>query len=1164
MSKHNMNAGRPIIFRSYGVRANRTPDCAIWEAVSASMAHPAHFKSIDVGELRESLVTGALGCSNPTAHALEEVKRVYPDRHVSCIIVIGAGHPKTIHIPEPSPMQRMLVPTDPNAVAMSIAMDPERVAEEMAGRFRGTVDVYFRLSIEQGMQTIASDSWDELNKVIAHTRRYMWQGGVSADIDKIVMVMRERKLAVSTMQIDGQIQLPIQQIAVVKQCPDPTPLFTGRNGMIELITNSILDGDKQRCVFVLHGLGGAGKTQVALKTVQITRDMWTDIVHVDATTRGTVVSSLERFAKLKKIGDAHTDTIQWLSIRRERWLMVFDNADDPNLDVPSFFPQGDHGSILITTRNSHLSIIAQGADPECSVFSMYPGEALELLLKAARLKIEQMSEADRNIVVKLLQEFGHLALAIVHAGAYIQCSPCTVAQYYDMFRSQRLPTLKLYQNVLCNFGRHQGSVCTTWHMSYKSLKNRAQQLLWLMAFMHHDNITEELFRRAALNAQGYEFPIPPSDAETGVHAYIKDVLRAYLDPDGSWNPVAFSVVMTELSAYSLISRDQTKAAFTLHVLVHDWVSTTIPHERAVAVEHTTLLLAIACANPTKSAVEYTYKRTLEAHVSAVLQRQAEPRANNALRFAEVYHCAGKWSQKLTMDLAGLEARKRAFGDENSSTLNSRHNLAATYQHLGRYNEAKELQVQVLRTRKRISSDRHPDTLAGMENLALTYQRLGQYNEAEELQIQVFETRKELFGEQDSSTLTSMHNLALTHRHLGRYKEAEALQLRVMKARKRVSGDDHPHTLTSVRELALTHQYLGRYKAAEALQTQELKARERISGDEHTDTLTSMHNLALTWQYQGRYNEAEQLQLRELKARKRLSGDEHPDTLTSMDSLAITYRHQGRYDEAEALQAKVLEARKRISSDEHPDTLTIMHNLAATYQLQGRYEAAEGLQRQVLEARRQRSGDKHPDTLTSMHNLALTYQYQGRYEEAAQLQEQELEACRQVFSDEHPDTLVSMRCLALTYQYLHRHEEARALQVQELQIREQTFSEEHPDTLTSMENLATTYHYLGRYEEAEALRVQELDARKRVSRDEDPSMLTSMHNLAAAYQYTGKLNKAETLLIEVVDRRKRVLTPTHPDTLKSMKRLVNVYQSFGFQRQNERDTLEAELHGLGFS
>ncbi|KAG9080294.1 hypothetical protein FRC06_006822, partial [Ceratobasidium sp. 370] len=694
MSKHSMNAGVPTIFRSYLVPANRGPDCVIWEAVSASMAHPAHFKSIDVDEppMRESFVAGALGCSNPTAHALEEVKRVYPNRHVACIVVIGAGHAETIRIPEPSPLQRMLVPTDSGSVVMSIAMDVERVAHEMAVRFKSTTDMYFRLSVEQGMQTIGQDSWDQLGRVNANTQTYMRQPTISADIDKIVKAVRERKPAIPIAQIDGEIQPRIQHMAGVKQCPDPAAIFTGRADKIERIERCILNGGKQRCVFVLHGLGGAGKTQIALKTVQKTRDEWTDIVYVDATSRDSATSALEGFAKAKLVGEAHTDAIRWLSSRRERWLMVFDNADDPSLDIRSLFPSGDHGSILITTRISQLALLAQGPDPECGVFSMHPDEALKLLLKTARLESGQMSEAEHNAAIELLQEFGHLALAIAHAGAYIWSSKCTIIQYHSMFLKQRRTTLERYQSLLVKVDSYQRSVYTTWYMSYGLLSRRAQHLLWLMAFMYHDNITEELFRRAGLNAQTYKFRVPPSDAETGVYTYIKDVLQPYLDSNGSWDSGAFLAVMAELLSYSLISYDQVNAGYTLHVLVHDLASTVVPHAREAAVEHTTFLLAVSI-NFGDSVAEYAYKRGLEVHVNAVMQRQDNPRANNAKALAKVYYCVGKWARKEAMDLVVLEAHRRAFGDNHPSTLTSMHNLALTYRSLGRYKEAEVLQVQ---------------------------------------------------------------------------------------------------------------------------------------------------------------------------------------------------------------------------------------------------------------------------------------------------------------------------------------------------------------------------------------------------------------------------------------------------------------------------------------
>ncbi|CAE6436949.1 unnamed protein product [Rhizoctonia solani] len=79
--KDNINAGIPVIFRSYQARANRAPDCAAWKAIYATMAHPDFFKSIDIadGSLKYSFVGGELGNSNPLVHVLAEVRDLYPD-----------------------------------------------------------------------------------------------------------------------------------------------------------------------------------------------------------------------------------------------------------------------------------------------------------------------------------------------------------------------------------------------------------------------------------------------------------------------------------------------------------------------------------------------------------------------------------------------------------------------------------------------------------------------------------------------------------------------------------------------------------------------------------------------------------------------------------------------------------------------------------------------------------------------------------------------------------------------------------------------------------------------------------------------------------------------------------------------------------------------------
>ncbi|CAE7228203.1 unnamed protein product, partial [Rhizoctonia solani] len=93
MAKHNLNAGLPVLFRSYSAPTNPGPDCTICEALYATMAHPELFKSIDImhSGVPQSFV-GEIGCSNPLAHLLSEVQQLYPDRDVACIISIGAGH----------------------------------------------------------------------------------------------------------------------------------------------------------------------------------------------------------------------------------------------------------------------------------------------------------------------------------------------------------------------------------------------------------------------------------------------------------------------------------------------------------------------------------------------------------------------------------------------------------------------------------------------------------------------------------------------------------------------------------------------------------------------------------------------------------------------------------------------------------------------------------------------------------------------------------------------------------------------------------------------------------------------------------------------------------------------------------------------------------------
>ncbi|QRV95844.1 kinesin light chain [Ceratobasidium sp. AG-Ba] len=953
MSAHNMNAGLPCIFRSYQGVSNQMPDCAIWQALSASMAHPEMFKQVDIGsgELRQSFVDGGLGCNNPTSHVLAEVKAIFPDRYASSVVCIGTGHPNTIHFQQRTPFSR-LMPTNVLSLTRGIALDAERVAQEMESRFRSTTGFYFRFSVGQGMQNIELSEWEKLDLVLANAQAYMRGVKVSKELTDAVVAVEGREAAVETSRIGEYGEIPAKaknQVTGYKACPAPTSVFTGRQAIIRQITDCISNGDTQRCVFVIHGLGGAGKTQTALKAVELTRDMWTDVVFVDATSTETAESALAGFAKEKGIGESHQSAKYWLEHQCQRWLLVIDNVDNPSIDLGSLFPSGNHGSILITTRIPELAMLGRGLRPECRVGSMDEDDGLALFRKAIGVEDTVLPQDEQDAAVELLRA----TLAVVQAGAYIRCSQCTIRRYHDMFMRHHQSTLEKHVPVLTKIDNYQKTVYTTWHMSYVLLGTNARRLLQLMAFLHNTNIYEDTFRRAAIGLRTYKPEIPFTESETGIRSYLEICLNPYLDPSGAWDLDTFLDTTRQLLSYSLISYDRRNNTYDLHVLVQDWASTVTERPADMAKEDTALLLGLSI-DYDDTIESLAYKLKVELHVSRLLERQKKPSANNARRFGEVYMASGKWKQKEQMDLIGLESCKQHLGERHEETLSRMSGLALTYQHQGRYKEAMELHEQLLEVFKEAAGVEHQFTFIEMRNLARTYYVLGRYNDARSLQSSMLDTSSRVHGHDHPNTLDSMHELALTCRAQGRHDQTETLLVKVVNVRKRVKGDEHPDTLASIDALAYTCYCMGRYDEAESMQEHVLEVRKRRQGDEHPDMLCTMNDLALTYKAKGRYSEAEELQVKVLDAWKRAYGDGHPSLLINMNNLALTYRDLGRYEEAEGLGKQVVDGEERALGAGHPRTLVSMRNLLETYKVMGerRSQEYEALREQIreLEAR----------------------------------------------------------------------------------------------------------------------------------------------------------------------------------------------------------------------
>ncbi|KIK53688.1 hypothetical protein GYMLUDRAFT_250149 [Collybiopsis luxurians FD-317 M1] len=107
--------------------------------------------------------------------------------------------------------------------------------------------------------------------------------------------------------------------------------------------------------------------------------------------------------------------LRWLSQHEEEWIILYDNADDPDLDFGRFLPQSSHGNVIITSRNSSLKQISIKSK---MLKDMEPEDGLQLLLKHA-IKDHEATPEQKLTVSDIAAKLHYFALALVHAGSYI-------------------------------------------------------------------------------------------------------------------------------------------------------------------------------------------------------------------------------------------------------------------------------------------------------------------------------------------------------------------------------------------------------------------------------------------------------------------------------------------------------------------------------------------------------------------------------------------------------------------------------------------------------------------------------------------------------------------------------------------------------------------------
>jgi tetratricopeptide (TPR) repeat protein len=559
------------------------------------------------------------------------------------------------------------------------------------------------------------------------------------------------------------------------------PNFTGRVQLMSDLQKALASGPTA-LTQVIHGLGGVGKTQLALEHVYRNLDKYNIIWWLRSEDSATLASDYAILAQELDLPDkgAADQNLIIAAVRRyleqqQNWLLVFDNADDP-ARIKEYIPRGGLGHVLVTSRNPNW----RGTASPLSVEVLEREESVDFLVK-------RTGKTDTESASALADALGDLPLALDQAGAYIEAAGISLSSYLDMFNTHKT-------KLLCRSSPstdYPYEVATTWNISIGAVRKTCQagvDLLNLCAFLAPDDIYEELVTDGA--------------------KHLPDSLSAAVT-----DPLIFTDVVKSLRRYSLI--EFSGSTISVHRMVQAVVRDQLTTEgRKRWAEAAVRLVDDAFPSGSGDVQNWSLCSRLLPHALAAAEyAEAVDVATNAtlrlLNQTGVYlHERGRFVEtKETLEQAhGIG--NRVLGGEHPSTLTSMSNLAVTLKAHGDLAGARKIEEEVLEIRRRILGEEHPDTLTSMNNLASTLREQGELGRAREIEEEVLEVMRRVLGNEHPDTLTSMSNLAATLHKQGELERAREIEEEVLEVMRRVLGSEHPKTSVSAWNLFTTIIELG--------------------------------------------------------------------------------------------------------------------------------------------------------------------------------------------------------------------------------------------------------------------------------------------------------------------------------------------------------------------
>ncbi|MEW1628197.1 FxSxx-COOH system tetratricopeptide repeat protein [Streptomyces sp. NPDC089173] len=805
--------------------------------------------------------------------------------------------------------------------------------------------------------------------------------------------------------------------------PPRNPGFTGRSLVLERMRDQL--GGGMAVVLpqpqALYGLGGVGKTQVALEYVHRFMADYDLVWWISSEQGDDVVASLAELAVRlgaqggEDMAAASQEAVDLLrrGVPSERWLLVFDNADDPET-LRRYFPQGGSGHILVTSRNQSWS--QHGDALPVDVFLRE--ESVEHLQRRA----PGLSDEDADQVAIAV---GDLPLAVEQAAAWIAETATPIDTYLEQLASQAPQVLALNQPA-----GYPEPVAATWNISIARLKDRspaAVRLLQLCAFFAPEPISANLL-------------------------YSKEMIEALKPYDSSLQEkLVLGRVIREIGRFALAKVDQVSNSIQVHRLVQAVIKAQLNEEEQREARHVVHRILAGARPDDDEPIDNpeTWPRfaAIWPHLGPSDARNCKEPETRRLLIDRVRYL-WKRGDIRTAGSLGEELRQvwqETLGERDLQYLYLCFHLSNILRTRGRYVEAKELDEFTLLRQREVLGAEHPHTYMTTSSLAIDLGLLGDYGRAIELATEAHEGFSQIFHDAHPRTLAAANNLALNLRSIGQYARAREIDQDVYDRRTEVLGAKHPYSLSSAMNLARDLREVGRYEDSVGLLSRTYESFKESLGRTYPTTLSAAKSLAVSLRRAGRFEDAHRLTVATRARYRAKYTSANPDSLACDLNLAADLFAAGDAVQARDTAQEVVDQYMKVPGEKHPYTLAAQNNLGVYLSGTGEAERSEQILKLVVASMRERFGREHPNTLFCVMNLANATADRGDLPLVLETEQRLATQLTVALGAHHPETLAMISNMAVTLDALGREEEAAQVRGELLGELSRQLGDEHPLT-----------------------------------------------------------------------------------------------------------------------